>query len=68
MEELKKYDVGVMNPNCGEYYDLHGRTQVSHSTAVPRLEDLFELVKSYGDKNIILNIETKSYPDPAILM
>lgn len=36
-----------------------------HSTTLPRLEDLFELVKSYGSNDIILNIETKSYPDPA---
>ncbi len=65
LQELRKYDVGVMNPQAGEYYDLHGRTQVPHSTTLPRLEELFELVKSYGDNNIILNIETKSYPDPA---
>lgn len=24
-----------------------------------------QLIQSYGDKNIVLNIETKSYPDPA---
>ena len=65
LQELQKYDVGVMNPKAGEYYDLHGRTQVSHSTTLPRLEELFELIKSYEPNNIILNIETKSYPDPA---
>ena len=32
---------------------------------IPTLEELMQLIQSYGDKNIVLNIETKSYPDPA---
>lgn len=62
VDELKKFDVGVMDPNCGEYYDLHGKTQFTYDAKIPTLE---ELIQSYGDKNIVLNIETKSYPDPA---
>lgn len=66
VDELKKFDVGVMDPNCGEYYDLHGKTQFTYDAKIPTLEELMQLIQSYGDKNIILNIETKSYPDPAI--
>lgn len=65
VDELKKFDVGVMNPNCGEYYDLHGKTQFTYDAKIPTLEELMQLIQSYGDKNIVLNIETKSYPDPA---
>ena len=65
VDELKKFDVGVMDPNCGEYYDLHGKTQFTYDTKIPTLEELMQLIQSYGDKNIVLNIETKSYPDPA---
>lgn len=65
VDELKKFDVGVMDPNCGEYYDLHGKTQFTYDAKTPTLEELMQLIQSYGDKNIVLNIETKSYPDPA---
>lgn len=65
VDELKKFDVGVMEPNCGEYYDLHGKTQFTYDAKIPTLEELMQLIQSYGDKNIVLNIETKSYPDPA---
>lgn len=64
VDELKKFDVGVMDPNCGEYYDLHGKTQFTYDAKIPTLEELMQLIQSYGDKNIVLNIETKSYPDP----
>lgn len=65
VDELKKFDVGVMDSNCGEYYDLHGKTQFTYDAKIPTLEELMQLIQSYGDKNIVLNIETKSYPDPA---
>ena len=65
VDELKKFDVGMMDPNCGEYYDLHGKTQFTYDAKIPTLEELMQLIQSYGDKNIVLNIETKSYPDPA---
>ena len=64
VDELKKFDVGVMDPNCGEYYDLHGKTQFTYDAKIPTLEELMQLIQSYGDKNIVSNIETKSYPDP----
>lgn len=65
VDELKKFDVGVMDQNCGEYYDLHGKTQFTYDAKIPTLEELMQLIQSYDDKNIVLNIETKSYPDPA---
>ncbi|WP_196605121.1 glycerophosphodiester phosphodiesterase [Pectinatus haikarae] len=65
IDQLRKFDVGVMDPKNGEYYDLHGRTQITHDAKIPTLEELLQLIQSYGDKKIILNIETKSYPDPA---
>ena len=65
VDELKKFDVGVMDPNCGEYYDLHGKTQFTYDAKIPTLEELMQLIQSYGDKNIVLNIETKSYPETA---
>ena len=64
VDQLKQFDVGVMNPEIGEYYDLHGRTQIMHDAQLPTLDEVMQLIQSYGDKKIVLNIETKSYPDP----
>ncbi len=64
VDELKKFDVGVMDPNCGEYYDLHGKTQFTYDAKIPTLEELMQLIQSYGDKNIVSNIETIFYLDP----
>lgn len=64
VDELKKFDVSVMDPNCGEYYDLHGKTQFTYDAKIPTLEELMQLIQSYGDKNIVSNIETIFYPDP----
>lgn len=64
VDELKKFDVGVIDPNCGEYYDLHGKTQFTYDAKIPTLEELMQLIQSYGDKNIVSNIETIFYPDP----
>lgn len=42
VDELKKFDVGVMGPNCGEYYDLHGKTQFTYDAKIPTLEELMQ--------------------------
>lgn len=62
--EIQKFDVSRIDPST-EYYKLHGQPQVvpDHAT-IPTLEELLKLVKDSGDDSIILNIETKSYPDP----
>ncbi|SMC32792.1 glycerophosphodiester phosphodiesterase [Sporomusa malonica] len=66
LEEVKKFDVGSMNPAAGDYYEGHGKTQVSvPGTTMPTLEEVFELANSYGNDKIFFNIETKSYADPA---
>lgn len=63
-DQVKQFNVGHIDPDT-EYYKLHGLTQIGHDAEIPTLDEVFQLIKSYGDKNIVLNIETKSYPDPA---
>lgn len=65
LDEIKRFDVGVMNPAAGDYYALHGRTQLPvPGTKIPTLDEVFELVQAYGNTAVTLNIETKSYADP----
>ncbi|MFO7882000.1 MAG: glycerophosphodiester phosphodiesterase [Kosmotogaceae bacterium] len=59
-EELSKYDVGVMRSD----YDWPRQKEIP-GTKIPRLEDVFILVKEYEevyDRKIMLNIETKISP------
>lgn len=63
-EELKKYDVGHMN-DLTEYYKEHGKDQKHRTAFIPTLEDLLKLVKESNNPDIMLNLETKIYPDPA---
>jgi len=64
VKDIKKYNVGHINPET-EYFKLHGLTQVSHDAEIPTLEEVLQLIQKSGDKEILLNIETKSYKDPA---
>lgn len=65
LAEVKQFDIGTMNPAAGDYYEGHGKTQVSvPGTKMPTLEEVFELANSYGNDKICFNIETKSYADP----
>lgn len=65
LAEIKSYDVGTMNPAAGDYYEGHGKTQLSvPGTRVPTLDEVFELAIAYGNKDVKFNIETKSYADP----
>ena len=61
LEELKKYNVGIMDKNC-DYFKLHGKSQVQIDAKIPTLRELFDLVKATSD-DIKMNIETKTYPD-----
>lgn len=63
-EELQKYNVGHINKNT-KYYEEHGKDQITHDAKIPTLEQLLQLVKDSGNKEIMLNLETKIYPDPA---
>lgn len=66
LAEIKQFDVGTMNPAAGDYYEGHGKTQLSvPGTKIPTLEEVFELANAYGNDKIYFNIETKSYADPA---
>lgn len=65
LDQIKTFDVSMMNPAAGGYYEGHGKTQVSvPGTKMPTLEEVFELANSYGNDKVIFNIETKSYADP----
>lgn len=65
LEELKKFDLGSLNPASGKYYAEFGPTQLSTPGAkIPTLEEVFQLIKGYKNKDVIVNIEIKSYPDP----
>jgi glycerophosphoryl diester phosphodiesterase len=59
-EELSQYDVGVMRSD----YDWPRQKEIP-GAKIPRLEDVFVLVKEYEelqDRKIMLNIETKISP------
>ena len=65
MDEIRKYEVGVMDPKCGDYYEGHGRTQLQiPGVRFPTLDEEFELANTYGNDKIIWNIETKLYGAP----
>ena len=63
-DEIEKYNVGEMKQDT-EYYQLHGQSQKTAEANIPKLEDLLQLVNDSGNKNIMLNLEIKCYPDPA---
>jgi glycerophosphoryl diester phosphodiesterase len=66
LDELSLFDIGTMNPDAGKYYTDFGATQVPTPGAkIPTLEEVFDLINSYGDKKVVVNIELKSYADPA---
>ena len=80
LAQVKQYDIGTMNPEAGDYYDGHGKTQIAvPGTKMATLEEVFELANAYGNKDVMFNIETKLYadknspesknnPDPAVFV
>jgi glycerophosphoryl diester phosphodiesterase len=76
LADLKKFDLGAMSPDAPYgYWNAHGKTQKQTPGArLCTLEEVFELVKAWGNDKIFMNIETKSYPysvnpvnpDPAV--
>lgn len=66
LSDLKKFDIGAMNPGAPYgYWDAHGKTQKTvPGTTICTLEEVFQLVKDWGNDKVFLNIETKSYPYP----
>jgi len=64
LQEVKKYDVGAINPASKDYYEAHGRTQKTiPGTRIPTLDEVFQLVEKSGNRKVFFNIETKSCAD-----
>jgi glycerophosphoryl diester phosphodiesterase len=60
-KELQRYDVGRINP-ASAYARRWPEQQPVDSTRVPRLADVFALVKKSGNETVRFNIETKVFP------
>ena len=65
LEEVQSFNVGHIDEKT-DYYDLHGRTQITADAHIPTLRDLFELVRDSGDTTVRMSIEAKACPDPAV--
>lgn len=60
--ELQQYDVGRINPN-DRYSAQFPRQRAVDGTRIPRLTDVFALVRKAGNDWVRFNIELKSQPD-----
>ena len=59
--ELQRYDVGRIRPGS-EYAARFPEQQPVDGQRIPRLEDVYELVRRSGDRDVRFNIETKLDP------
>jgi glycerophosphoryl diester phosphodiesterase len=59
--ELQQYDVGRLNPNT-KYATSFPEQKAVDGTRIPKLADLFALVKKSGNEPVRFNIETKISP------
>jgi len=60
--ELERYDVGRLNPATG-YARKFPQQVPADGARIPRLADLFALVKKAGNETVRFNIETKISPE-----
>ena len=60
--EVQKYDVGRIKPGT-PYAALYPDQKGADGVRVPRLADVFDLVKKSGNTKVRFNIETKISPD-----
>jgi glycerophosphoryl diester phosphodiesterase len=60
-EETRRYDVGRVNP-ASAYAKRWPEQRPVDGTRIPRLADLFALVKKSGNETVRFNIETKVFP------
>jgi len=60
-EELKRYDVGRINP-AARYAQTYAEQKPVDGARLPRLSDLFDLVKRSGNTHVRFNIEIKTSP------
>jgi glycerophosphoryl diester phosphodiesterase len=59
--ELQRYDVGRLNPS-NAYAKRWPEQKPVDNTRIPRLADVFALVRKSGDESVRFNIETKISP------
>ena len=59
--ELQRFDVGRIKPGT-KYAERHPEQQSIDGTRIPRLADLFALVRKSGNDRVRFNIETKLSP------
>jgi glycerophosphoryl diester phosphodiesterase len=59
--DLVRYDVGRLKPGSN-YARAHPAQVAVDGTTMPRLSDVFELVRDEGDRSVRFNIETKLSP------
>jgi len=59
--KLRRYDVGRIRPGT-PYAQRFARQQARDGTRIPKLADLFALVRERGDASVRFNIETKLSP------
>jgi glycerophosphoryl diester phosphodiesterase len=60
--DIRQYDVGRLKPGTS-YAAQYPAQEAVDGTVMPRLVDLFALVKAQGNRQIRFNIETKIRPD-----
>ena len=60
-DELQQYDVGRLKPNTN-YARLFSEQRAADGMRIPRLADLFALVKKSGNEQVRCNIEIKVSP------
>lgn len=60
--QIQTYDVGRLKPGT-DYANLYPDQKPVDGTRIPRLADLFDLVKRRGDGNVRFAIETKLNPE-----
>lgn len=61
-DELRRYDVGRIEPGS-RYAQQFGEQRAVDGARIPRLEDLFALVRKAGNQEVRFAIETKLRPD-----
>jgi glycerophosphoryl diester phosphodiesterase len=60
--DIQRYDVGRINP-ASDYAKRWPEQRPVEGTRVPRLADVFALVKKSGNETVRFNIETKVFPE-----
>lgn len=61
-DELRTYDVGRIKPDS-EYVQRFPEQKPVDGTRIPKLSELFDLVRLAGNSEVLFNIETKLSPE-----